>query len=306
MPDPDRFAYLPITERPPLRWPNGARIAVWVCPNIEHYEFLPGPVRVRDPWPRTPHPDVLGYGLKDYGNRVGLWRMLEVMDRYGIRCTVSLNLAAFEHYPEILEACERRGWDYLCHGIYNTQYLWGYGEDEERAFVQDCVETFRRLTGRELAGWFSPAASHTLNTPDLVAEAGIKYFCDFYHDDQPTPLRVKEGRLISLPYQMDLNDSNLLAGFGEGEDFARISRDMFDTLYAEGTSQGRVMCLALHPYIMGRPHRLPYLDEALRYIAGHDGVWFATGEEIADWYYATAYDAVVAAGDAADAAGEDR
>jgi allantoinase len=306
MPDPDRFAYLPITERPPLRWPNGARIAVWVCPNIEHYEFLPGPVRVRDPWPRTPHPDVLGYGLKDYGNRVGLWRMLEVMDRYGIRCTVSLNLANFEHYPGIFEACERRGWDYMCHGIYNTQYLWGCPEDEERAFVQDCVETFYRLTGRKLAGWFSPAASHTLNTPDLVAEAGIKYFCDFYHDDQPTPLRVKEGRLISLPYQMDLNDSNLLASFGEGEDFARMSRDMFDTLYAEGAGQGRVMCLALHPYILGRPHRLPYLDEALRYITGHDGVWFATGEEIADWYYATAYDAVVAAGDAADAAGEGR
>jgi allantoinase len=297
MPDPDRFAYLPITERPVLRWPNGARIAVWVCPNIEHYEFLPGPIRVRDPWPRTPHPDVLGYGVKDYGNRVGLWRMFEVMDRYAIRCTVSLNLANFEHYPEIFEACERRGWDYMCHGIYNTHYLWDYPEDEERAFIRECVETFRRLTGRGLAGWFSPAASHTLNTPDLVAEAGIKYFCDFYHDDQPTPLRVRSGRLISLPYQMDLNDSNLFAGFGEGEDFARMSKDMFDTLYAEGTGQGRVMCLALHPFIMGRPHRLRYLDEALRYIAEHDGVWFATGEEIADWYYATAFDAAVAAGE---------
>jgi peptidoglycan/xylan/chitin deacetylase (PgdA/CDA1 family) len=297
MPDPDRFAYLPITERPLLRWPNGARIAVWVCPNIEHYEFLPGPVRVRDPWPRTPHPDVLGYGMKDYGNRVGLWRLFEVLDRYAIRCTVSLNLANFEHYPEILEACERRGWDYMCHGIYNTHYLWDYPEDEERAFVQDCVETFRRLTGRRLAGWFSPAASHTLNTPDLVAEAGIKYFCDFYHDDQPTPLRVRSGRLISLPYQMDLNDSNLFASFGEGPDFARMSNDMFDTLYHEGAGQGRVMCLALHPFIMGRPHRLRWLDEALRYIAGHDDVWFATGEEIADWYYATAYDAAVEAGE---------
>ena len=297
MPDPDRFAYLPITERPLLRWPNGARIAVWVCPNIEHYEFMPGPVRVRDPWPRTPHPDVLGYSVKDYGNRVGLWRLFEVMDRYSIRCTVSLNLANFEHYPEIFEACERRGWDYMCHGIYNTQYLWNYPEDEERAFIEDCVETFRRLTGRRLAGWFSPAASHTLNTPDLVAQAGIKYFCDFYHDDQPTPLRVTGGHLISLPYQMDLNDSNLFASFGEGKDFARMSRDMFDTLYAEGTGQGRVMCLALHPFIMGRPHRLRYLDEALRYIAGHDGVWFATGEEIADWYYATTYEAAVAAGE---------
>jgi peptidoglycan/xylan/chitin deacetylase (PgdA/CDA1 family) len=223
--------------------------------------------------------------------------MFEVIDRYAIRCTVSLNLANFEHYPEVFEACERRGWDYMCHGIYNTHYLWEYPEDEERALVLECVETFRRLTGRRLAGWFSPAASHTLNTPDLVAEAGIKYFCDFYHDDQPTPLRVRGGRLISLPYQMDLNDSNLFAGFGEGEDFARMCKDMFDTFYAEGTGQGRVMCLALHPFIMGRPHRLRYLDEALRYIAEHDGVWFATGEEIADWYYATAFDAAVAAGE---------
>ncbi len=203
-----------------MRWPGGARLALWVCPNIEHYEFEPGPVRVRDPWPRSPHPDVLGYGLKDYGNRVGLWRMFETMDRYGIRCTVSLNLANFEHYPEIFEACERRGWDYMCHGVYNTQYLWGYGEDEERAFVADCVETFRRLTGRALEGWFSPAASHTLNTPDLVAEAGVRYYCDFYHDDQPFPVRVKKGRLITIPYQMDLNDAVLTQGSGEGEDFS--------------------------------------------------------------------------------------
>jgi peptidoglycan/xylan/chitin deacetylase (PgdA/CDA1 family) len=298
MTDPDRYAYLPITRRPRLRLPNGARIAVWVCPNIEHYEFLPGPIRVRDPWPRTPHPDVLGYATKDYGNRVGLWRMAEIMDRYNIRCTVSLNLANFEHYPEILEACARRDWDIMCHGIYNTEYLWGYQEDEERAFVADCVQTTRRLTGRKLAGWFSPAASSTLNTPDLVAEAGIKYYCDFYQDDQPVPIRVKQGRLITLPYQMDLNDGVLYAGSGEGEDFLRIARDMFDTLYAEAADQPRIMCLAIHPYVMGRPHRHKYLDKALAYLAGHSGVWFATGEEIADWYYADHYDAVVAAGEA--------
>ena len=295
MSDPDRFAYSPITHRPVLRWPGNARVAVWVCPNIEHYEFLPGPVRVRDPWPRAPHPDVLGYGSKDYGNRVGLWRMFEVMDHFGVRCTVSLNLANFEHYPEVLEACERRQWDYMCHGIYNTQYLWGLEREEEERFVAECVATFRRLTGRRLAGWFSPAASHTLNTPDLVAAAGIKYYCDFYHDDQPFPVRVKSGRLISIPYQMDLNDAVLQAGAAEGEEFLVMVRDMFDTLYAEGAEQGRVMCLAIHPYIMGRPHRHKYLAEALAYICGHSGVWMATGEEIADWYYQNAYASVVAA-----------
>jgi peptidoglycan/xylan/chitin deacetylase (PgdA/CDA1 family) len=296
MTNPDRFAFQPILQRPRLRLPNGAKLAVWVCPNVEHYEFDPGPVRVRDPWPRTPHPDILGYASKDYGNRAGFWRMAEIMDRYGIRCTLSLNLANFEHYPEIMEACAARDWDVMCHGLYNTSYLWGLPPDEERAVIADCVATTKRLTGKQLAGWFSPAASHTLNTPDLVAEAGIKYYCDFYHDDQPVPVRVKQGRLITLPYQMDLNDSVIYAGGGEGADFLRMAIDMADTLHAEATDQPRILCLAVHPYMIGRPHRAKYLDQALAYIARLDGVWFATGEEIADWYYATAYDAVVGAG----------
>ena len=299
MPDPDRYAALPIFERPPFQWPGGAKLAVWVCPNVEHYEFDPGPVRVRDPWPRVPHPDVLGYGGKDYGNRVGLWRMFEVMDRHDIRCTLSLNFGNWEHYPRIMEECEARRWDVMCHGIYNTQYLWNYEEDEERAFISDCVQTYLRMTGRQLAGWFSPAASFTLNTPDLVAEFGIKYYCDFYQDDQPVPLRVKRNRLITIPYQMDLNDSNMYAGSMEGEDLVRMGTDMFDTLYAEGhgpQAQPRVMCIALHPYIFGRPHRAKYLSQLLGYIKGHSDVWFTTGEQIADWYYETAYDAAVAAG----------
>ena len=282
--EPDRIAYSPIVDRPPLKWPNDARVALWVCPNIEHYEYLPDPVRLRDPWPRSPHPDVLGYGLRDYGNRVGLWRMFEVMDKHDIRCTVSLNLAVIEHYPEIFEACEARSWDYFCHGIYNTQYHWGLPEDEERAIIKHCVESYRRLTGRPLAGFFSPAASHTVNTPDLVAEAGIKYFCDWYHDDQPFPMKVKTGQLITVPYSMELNDTITYYKGQEGDDLARMIRDQFDTLYAEGADSGRVMCIALHPYMMGQPHRLRHLDEALAYILSHDGVWKATGEEIADWY----------------------
>jgi hypothetical protein len=114
--DPYRFAYSPILSRPKLSWPKGARVAVWVCPNIEHYEYLPAEVRVRNPWPRMPHPDVLGYGGRDYGNRVGLWRMFEVLDKHAIRCTVSLSMSVIEMYPEILEAMEARRWEYMSHG----------------------------------------------------------------------------------------------------------------------------------------------------------------------------------------------
>jgi peptidoglycan/xylan/chitin deacetylase (PgdA/CDA1 family) len=288
--DPDRIVYSPIDRRPRLRWPDDARVALWVVPNIEHYEYLPPSNRVRDPWPRSPHPDVLGYGTRDYGNRVGIWRLFEVLDRHGIRGTVSLNLAVLEHYPEIFAACEERRWDYLCHGIYNTRYLWDMPKDEEREFVAECVSSYQRLAGRPLAGWYSPAMSHTLNTPDLVAAAGIKYWCDWVHDDQPFPFRVRSGRLITVPYSVDLNDAVILRQGLEADDFAQMLKDHFNTLYREGAANGRVMCIAIHPYMMGQPHRIRYLDEALQYICSHDGVWKATGEEIADWYYATMWD----------------
>jgi len=286
----DRITYSPITARPRLAWPNGARVALWVVPNVEHYEYVPAPVTVRNPWPRSPFPDILGYGTRDYGNRVGLWRMFDLMDRHEIRCTVSLSISVFEHYPEIMAAMEARRWSIMCHGLYNTRYFWDLPEDEERAIIADCCETYARLTGRHLAGWFSPAVSCTHNTPDLVAEAGIKYYCDLYHDDQPTPIKVRQGQLVTIPYSMELNDAMIYRHPTEAEEFAQTVVDHFDTVYREGAAQGRVMCLALHPYMMGAPHRIKHLDRALSYILSHEGVWKATGEEIADWYIAHALD----------------
>jgi len=276
--------YQPITDRPKLVWPGGARVAVWVVLNVEHYEYLPPPDQARDPWPRSPHPDVLGYGLRDFGNRVGLWRLARVTDALGLPVTLSLNLANWLHYPEIFEACEARGWDVMAHGLYNTRYHWGLPEEAERAAIAECSDLYRRLTDRRLRGWFSPAATWTERTPDLVAEAGIDYYCDWYHDDQPTEMQVRTGRLITLPYQMDINDAMVWRHHFEAEDFAQMVIDHFDTLWREGAEQGRVCCVALHPYISGQPHRIRAVEGALRYIAGHEGVWLATGAEIADWY----------------------
>lgn len=287
----DRVVYSPIVTRPPLRWPDGNRIAVYVVPNVEFYDYLPPPSPHRDPWPRMPHPDVLGYGIRDYGNRVGLWRLFELLDHHGIRGTASLNLAVFDHFPEILEACEKRRWDYMGHGVYNTRYLYGLPEDQERAIITDCVDSLRRHTGKHLAGWLSPALTFTVNTPDLVAEAGITYYCDWLHDDQPFPMRTRSGRLISLPYSMDVNDTVLHRQGHEADEFCRMIKDQFDTLYREG---GRVLCIAVHPYVIGQPHRLRHLDEALRHIRAHDRVWMTTGREIAEWYLAEAYDEVAA------------
>jgi allantoinase len=211
--------------------------------------------------------------------------MVEVIDRYHIPCTVSLNVACYEHFPEIMQECEARSWEVLCHGIYNTDYLWNLPEDEERAIIADCIATHKRLTGRDLLGWFSPAGTWTVNTPDLVAEAGMKYFVDWGGaDDQPFPVRVRHGSLLCLPYQFDVNDGINFRFNTEGETFARSTIELFDQLYRESSENGRAMCIPLHPFILGQPHRARYLDKILRHIVAHDGVWMATAGQISDWY----------------------
>ena len=279
-----RLDYSALPQRAPLSWPGGARVALWVAPNIEHYEYLPEKIRLRNPWPRVPHPDILGYGLRDYVNRVGVWRLMDLFDRLHLPVTVSLSLSVLDLYPELAEAMIEREWEFMSHGLYNTRYHWNLSEDEEREAIEECQAIHVRHTGRRLKGWFSPAASNTVRTPDLVAESGIEYLCDLYHDDQPTPVKVRKGQLISLPYSMEINDSIAWRRGQEAEAFARKICDEFDVLHAEGAVHGRVMNVAVHPFIMGQPHRIAALEKALRYILGHEGVWCATGSQITDWY----------------------
>ncbi len=168
---PHRVDYLPMADRPKISWPDEAKVALWIAPNIEHYEYLPPRDPRRNPWPRSPHPEVQGYSQRDYGNRVGFWRMLEVLDEYEVRCTASTNLAVFDHYPDIGKAMTDRGWEIMSHGIYNTRYLSSLTEEEEREFYVDCIDTLRRHTGQDLKGMLGPAVSNTVLTPDLMAEA---------------------------------------------------------------------------------------------------------------------------------------
>ena len=289
-----RVDYSPIIERPRIRWPNGARVALWIAPNVEHYEYLPDHDGVRTAWPRLPIPDVQQYSYRDYGNRVGFWRMTDVLDKHNIRCCVSLNLAVLEHFPEIGQAMIDRNYDFMSHGIYNTRYLNTLSEEEEREFYRDNIETLRRHTGKQLKGMLGPAVSGTDRTPDLMAEAGLIYHTDWVHDDQPVPIRVKSGKLVSVPYSFELNDVPVFRSNFEGDYFARICKAQFDQLYEEGAESGRVMCIALHPFLIGQPHRVKYLDEILGYIMSHEGVWQTTADEIAAHYIANHYDEVVA------------
>jgi peptidoglycan/xylan/chitin deacetylase (PgdA/CDA1 family) len=167
-------------------------------------------------------------------------------------------------------------------------------EDEERAFFVDTVATLKRHTGRQLKGMLGPNLTNTWRTPDLMAEAGLIYHCDWLLDDQPVPIRTKAGRLISVPYSFEINDGQVLKTYCEGDYFTRICKAQFDRLYAEGADSGRVMCIALHPYVVGQPHRIKHLDDILSYVLAHDGVWQTTADEIAEYYLEHAYDAAVA------------
>ncbi|MPY95357.1 MAG: polysaccharide deacetylase family protein [Acidimicrobiia bacterium] len=289
-----RVDYLPMVDRPRVTWPDGARVAFWVAPNVEHYEYLPPRDPTRNPWVRNPHPDVQGYSQRDYGNRVGFWRMAEAFDRHDVKATVSLNLAVFEHYPEVADAMMSRGWEVMSHGIYNTRYIHALDEDQERAFYRECIDTLRRHTGQQLLGMLGPAVSNSLATPDLMAEAGLIYHADWMHDDQPVPLRVRgSNRLVSVPYTTELNDVPVYLQHFEAEDFVAMAKAQFDVLWREGEESGRVMCLAVHPYLMGAPHRARHLDEIFEYVLGHEGVWQTTAGSIASWFLEHHYDAFV-------------
>ena len=297
--EPGLSPYAPIVDRPVVRWPNNARVALWVAPNVEYMDFIPAPNDghggfFRTVYSRTPAPDVASFANQDYGNRVCLWRMLEVFDHHKIRCTVSLNEAILEHFPETKKAMIDRDYDYMSHGIYNNRFLNLLSEDEERAFFKDCVDTLYEHTGKKLKGMLTPAVSPSARTHDLMAEAGLIYNADWGHDDQPFPMKVRKGRLLSMPYNLDLNDGTY-SRFGCPPDYwAQCIKDQFDVMYEEGADNARQVCVSLHPSAMGHPSRIKYLDEVLGYMMSHEGVWQTTADDIAQYYMDNYYDDMVA------------
>ncbi|NGO70019.1 polysaccharide deacetylase family protein [Streptomyces boncukensis] len=282
--DNELFSYSPIVDREPLRWPDGARIAFYVGLNIEHYE-IDRPGTSIFPGTSSFAPDPLNFGWRDYGPRVGIWRMTEILDRHGIRASVLLNSDVPERYPRIVEAGRERNWVWLAHGKNNTVFQTGMERDEERAYLTDVVATIERTTGQRPLGWMGPGLTETFHTPALLAELGLRYVLDWSNDDQPYRLNVPG--MLSVPYQTELNDITLFVGKSlTGPDFVQMVKDQFDQLYADAESGGRVMSLALHPFVTGQPFRAKYLDQALAYIVGHPGVWVTTSDEIAAHYAA--------------------
>lgn len=264
----DLYPYSPITQRPPVRWPNGARIAFWIAPNIEHFRF--------DLF-KASGPDIKNFARRDYGNRVGVWRIMEVLKKYNIRGTVALNSEVCTHYPQIIEKALELDWELMGHGTTNSILLPALDVHAEEAAIAATKQAIESV-GQKMRGWLSPALEETWDTLPLLQRYGVEYVADWVHDD--LPVRMANG-MYSIPYSIELNDMPLfIAPSVPTEEFPRRVRDAFDVLYAEGATSPRVMCLSVHPFLMGVPHRIKYLELALEYVASHKDVWFATGSEI--------------------------
>ena len=280
--DPDLYDHWPYRDRPQIVWPGGRRLAFWIAPNIEFYEFEPPVNPLRSGWPR-PAPDVVGYSQRDWGNRVGHWRLMELLDRQALRGSVSLNVAMCDHCPEIIEACVARNWEFFSHGIYNTRYSYQMSEAQERSVLEDSIRTVEAATGQRIRGYLAPALTHTERTLDLIAELDFWYTCDLFQDDQPQPLKTRTGCLISMPYSLEVNDVITYGALAmDPWRYADVLKRHFDQLLEEGATSGTVMCIPLHAYLVSQPHRLKAFEAALTHITGHrDEVWFATAVEIA-------------------------
>lgn len=275
------FDYHPITERPPITWPGGARVAVYVGLNVEYFLLDHPSTSI---WPGTAEltPDALNYGWRDYGARVGIWRTVESLDRHAIRPSVLLNSAVVENHPQIVAAGLERDWAWLAHGRTNSVLHTAMTADEERHVLTDVADTIAEATGRRPLGWMGPGLTETHRTPELLAEMGFRYVLDWTNDDQPYPLSVPG--LISVPYSVELNDLLLFGRGTTGPEFVQIVKDQYEQLRADSATSGRVMALALHPFVIGQPFRHKYLDEALGYLAAQPDAWLTTSDEIAAHY----------------------
>lgn len=282
LPGHGRFGYRGIHGRPLYRWPGGAGLAVYLGFNLEHFAFGEGLGAALGP--PSPQPDVLNYSWREYGNRVGAWRCLDLFDRLGLPAAALINTALYEHCPELVAACVARGDELVGHGHTNAERQGTLDETAERELLVHCRALMQRHSGQAPGGWLSPWISESRITPDLLAETGYAYTLNWCHDDQPVPMRTRSGATLwSVPYPQELNDiPMIIARQMDAKDFAQMIVDQLDEMLEQthaADAPALVMGIALHPYIVGQPYRLRHLRRALEAVArARDAgrVWMTT------------------------------
>jgi len=279
-----RLPYSAIVDRAPLKLPRGVRLVVWPIVNVEVWDIgramprqaLPPPTGV------TLRPDLPHWAWHEYGMRVGFWRLKAALDRLKITPTLSVNARVCLDYPRVAQAARDAGWEFMGHS-YDQRPI--HFEPNQRAMIRRAVRVIKAYTGKPPVGWLGPGFTETLDTPDLLAEAGIKYVADWPVDDEPCELKTKHGTLLSLPYSIELNDiAMMMVQHHPASEFVTRCMDYFDRVYAESKSRAKVMSIAVHPYISGTPYRIKYFEQVLAALRKKPGVVFWTGEQIMNWY----------------------
>jgi len=289
------YDFVPLPDRKPLRWPNGARLAVILTINLEYWEltrdqaeplYPGGPASIPHPVPGNV-PDYVNWTWREYGHRVGVWRIIEALDAAGVPASCTMNARMATDRRRVIDAINERGWELVPHNWAQNDILSDYAHrpDEERAVIQRTLETYQQVVGRPAKGWLSSSLRPTQRTPEILAGHGCTFFCDFLNDDQPYLLRTANGPLVCVPYSNDINDFNMFARGGMTLDQGLATlHEQFNQLYAEGAQSMRILNFGMHPHVMGQPYRIRALREFLAFMADFDCVWFPKREEIADWY----------------------
>ena len=289
------YDFVPLPARQPLRWPNGARLALMISFNLEHWDLvketdLPyyagGPPALPDPLPGRVA-DFHNYSWREYGQRVGIWRMIRVMDEAGVPAGCTMNAKTGLERRAIIDAALERGWELIAHNYEQGDLLTNYdgNPDDERTLVRETLRVFEEVTGRRARGWLSSSLRGTQATPEILASEGLIFFCDYMNDDQPYLIQTAHGPIVSTPYSVEINDFTLFHRRGMTTSQVLESLiEQFDQLYAEGAESVRLMNVRLHPHVSGHPYRLRALREFVEHAKRHEGVWWATREEIAEWY----------------------
>jgi peptidoglycan/xylan/chitin deacetylase (PgdA/CDA1 family) len=278
--------YVPATLRERVEWPGGARLALVVYVNIEYFRYdLPSPMALTPPQADR-IPDVINYAWRDYGTRVGIFRLAETLGQHGARATALLNSEVCRAFPEVVEECMARDWEIADHGVTNSMHLYGRSADDQRAMIRESIEAITAFTGKRPIGWLSPGLSESSDSLQVLWEEGFRYVLEWgLNDDLPYPLTVGDGSLLAIPYPQETNDLPMFIRLQRSaEEGYRQFVDQFDVLYEEAAEGGKVMTISLHPYIIGVPHRIKVLDRVLEHVRAHDDVAMMTAEEVDSWY----------------------
>jgi peptidoglycan/xylan/chitin deacetylase (PgdA/CDA1 family) len=291
------YAWSPIVRRERLTWPNGARIAVAFVVSLGHFEADPpsgafDPPTHRSPLRIMPPPDYPTVTHREYGHRIGIFRLFELFDAHAIPATAAVDVHTAQGYPRLVTECRRRGWEVIAHGVSQRRAITAeMSEADERGYIRSSLDAVARVANVMPSGWLSPEQSESTRTPGLLADAGVDYLCDWANDDQPYLIGGAHRPLVSLPLMQEISDVNL--HWNRRVTMARWAAlviEAFDTLYREGRDSGRLFVLPLHPWCIGQPFRVRYLDRVLAHIRKHDEVWMTTGAEIAAWYRRLSHD----------------